>query len=332
MLSPLGFCRNTPWKFASSSIISFIFVAISQFSLTLIPHYFSSFSLLAQLSLSAVLLLAISGLGKTCRLFLFRVHALAPAFVFFNILFIWGVHVTVVRKEISYLWSIVFNAECVLLIFGLYSIVYGDPGHVAYKDGTVTELLQNEFSDSISDTEEHRSLKLDAFCEQDIPENSVPMTRIRYCKYCRAYIRGFDHHCPAFGNCIGQKNHLLFMALLVGFVMVEASYIACSTQFITKSKIRNEVMLESTLFGNLAISTRLFSILQVLWQVLFLYWHLYCICVNIKTDEWINWNKYPEFQNLTQFHPEQSYLEPCFRNPYDKGVLTNIKEFLSLKE
>ncbi|PIA26785.1 hypothetical protein AQUCO_08900029v1 [Aquilegia coerulea] len=310
MLARLGFWRN---KFASSSIISFIFVTISQFSLTLIPHYFSSFSFLAQLSLSALLLLAISGLGKACRLFLLRVHALAPAFVFFNILFIWGVHVTVIRKEIALLWNIVFNAECILLIFGLYSIVYGDPGLVAYKEG---ELLQNEFSDIKSDTEDHRSLKVDPFCEQHIPkfisQNSLPMTRIRYCKYCRAYIRGFDHHCPAFGNCIGKNNHLLFMALLVGFVMVEASYIACSTQFVRKFEIGDEVMLESTLFGNLAISTRLFSTLQVLWQM--------------------NWNKYPEFQNLPWFQPEQSNLQPSFTNPYDKGVLLNIKEFLSLKE
>jgi hypothetical protein len=29
--------------------------------------------------------------------------------------------------------------------------------------------------------------------------------RVRYCKSCKAYIKGFDHHCPAFGNCIGNS-------------------------------------------------------------------------------------------------------------------------------
>ncbi|KAH0461041.1 hypothetical protein IEQ34_008616 [Dendrobium chrysotoxum] len=38
--------------------------------------------------------------------------------------------------------------------------------------------------------------------------------------------------------------------------------------------------------GNLVTSTLLFSFLQVLWQVPFLTWHIYCICCNIKTEEW----------------------------------------------
>lgn len=30
-------------------------------------------------------------------------------------------------------------------------------------------------------------------------------SRVRYCNSCKASVRGFDHHCPAFGNCIGFK-------------------------------------------------------------------------------------------------------------------------------
>lgn len=33
--------------------------------------------------------------------------------------------------------------------------------------------------------------------------------RVRYCKICKGYIKGFDHHCPAFGNCIGTDNEIL---------------------------------------------------------------------------------------------------------------------------
>ncbi|KAF9624815.1 hypothetical protein IFM89_014200 [Coptis chinensis] len=59
----------------------------------------------------------------------FCLHASAPAFVFFNTLFIWGV-------PISLLWNVVFNLERALLLFGLHSIISADPGLVAYGDAT----------------------------------------------------------------------------------------------------------------------------------------------------------------------------------------------------
>lgn len=40
------------------------------------------------------------------------------------------------------------------------------------------------------------------FMNQSIPAFS----RVRYCSKCKANIRGFDHHCPAFGNCIGTES------------------------------------------------------------------------------------------------------------------------------
>ncbi|KAF9598392.1 hypothetical protein IFM89_027435 [Coptis chinensis] len=130
-------------KLISSCIISCIFVLFSQLALALIPHYFPSFSLLTHLSLSALVLLVFSGVAKFFRRLL-RLHASAPAFVFFNTLFIWGVHIAFIRKANSLLWNVVFNLECGLLLFGLYSIIYGDPGLVAYGDTHSQELIRNE--------------------------------------------------------------------------------------------------------------------------------------------------------------------------------------------
>ncbi|KAF2300378.1 hypothetical protein GH714_012575 [Hevea brasiliensis] len=61
--------------------------------------------------------------------------------------------------------------------------------------------------------------------------SSSLLKRVRYCKICKAYVKRFDHHCPAFGNCIGQNNHVLFMVLLLGFLSTEASYVMCSFQY-----------------------------------------------------------------------------------------------------
>ncbi|MCL7052142.1 hypothetical protein MKW94_027663 [Papaver nudicaule] len=303
----LGLERNKnllSWKSIYPSLISCIFVIISQLSLTLIPHYLSSSPHLLQLCLSVILLLIVTLLCRIPKRLL-RIHASAPAFVFFNILFIWIVHNFVFRTSVSLVTNIVLNAECALLLFGFHSILYSDPGWVINENSTLDQLMEESEVLGRSYLQEEKVVRAGVCIQLPttiVGENSFPTMRVRYCKRCKAYIKGFDHHCPAFGNCID----------------------------ITKSKITDGPMLESTLSGNLVISTMLFSLLQVLWKVIFFIWHVYCVCVNIKTDEWINWRKYPEF---IIFHPQagQSYPEIGFVNPYDKGVLANIREILSLQ-
>ncbi|KAJ6904884.1 hypothetical protein NC652_022804 [Populus alba x Populus x berolinensis] len=161
----------------------------------------------------------------------------------------------------------------------------------------------------------HVSISIHALlllCNGMVPflsQGSALLKRVRYCKSCKAYIKGFDHHCPAFGNCIGQNNYVLFMILLAGFLTTEASYIVCSSQFSRGSQILGGTWFEGVFFT----------------------WHLYCICFNIRTDEWINWKKYPEFQFVIQSQPGESFTRVMFKNPYDNGYLQNVKEFLSLR-
>ncbi|KAK9280171.1 hypothetical protein L1049_013858 [Liquidambar formosana] len=295
--------------------VSCIFVFVAQFALSAVPRFFPASSLLTHLALSVLVLLAVVGFGR-CIKRLLGVRASAPALVFFNVLFIWGVYMAVVRQAISPLMDIIFNGELVLLIIGLCSILSSDPGLVSQGSSCFDGLVESPVTEVEANYESSDSLR-----------------RVRYCRSCNAHIKGFDHHCPAFGNCIGQKNYVLFMVLLVGFVITEASYIACSSQFITEFRILDKTGWEETsLSGNLVVSTMIFSLLQVLWQGVFLGWHVYCVCFNIKTDEWINWTKYPEFQLPVQPQTGQSFTEMRFRNPYDKGVLCNVKEFLVPKE
>ncbi|OMO67743.1 Zinc finger, DHHC-type, palmitoyltransferase [Corchorus capsularis] len=147
----------------------------------------------------------------------------------------------------------------------------------------------------------------ESFCSDALDEGSVLRVqtqneshllqmRVRYCKSCKTYVQGFDHHCPAFGNCIGQKNYVLFMVLLVGFLTTETFYIVCSSQLAMKFPVMEGIRSGANPMYAIARSTLLFCLLQVLWQAPFLLWHFYCICFNIRTEEWVNWKKYPEFQ------------------------------------
>ncbi|XP_020532643.1 palmitoyltransferase ZDHHC12-B isoform X7 [Jatropha curcas] len=270
--------------------VSLLLVLLTQFTLSLVPRCFSTSPLLLQLALSVVVLLLVLVFGRWFRLIL-GVYASAPAFVFFNILFVWGLYWVVIRRAIPHLISAVFSGEVVMLFIGLCSILSSDPGFVSYG---------SSYSDNC---DEMKALEVEAR-----NEDSFQLKRVRYCKICKAYIKGFDHHCPAFGNCIGQNNHILFMVLLLGFLSTEASYILCSFQFARDSHI-----FDGTRF-----------------EAVFMAWHIYCICFNIRTDEWINWKKYSEFQVIIQSQSGGSFAQMQFMNPYDKGILQNVKEFFAV--
>ncbi|XP_062172207.1 uncharacterized protein LOC133877805 isoform X3 [Alnus glutinosa] len=239
--------------------------------------------------------------------------------------------IQVALSAVSLVMDIVFSGEVTMLIIGLCSIIASNPGLVTCGSSCANELVES----LDAEVEAHNEVvetSASGLCHESLTKGSTLGRRIKYCRSCKAYIEGFDHHCPAFGNCIGQNNHALFMVLLAGFLATEASYVVCSSQFAAKSQIIDRTTLETSLSGNLAISTMLFSILQLMWQVVFMSWHIYCICFNIRTDEWINWKKYPEFQHVIESQPGQSFSKVRFRNPYDKGILENVKEFLALEE
>ncbi|KAH9701218.1 S-acyltransferase [Citrus sinensis] len=264
--------------------ISCIFVLLTQFTLSLVPRFFAASPFIVQFALSGLVLLLVQTLCGWCRRLL-GVRASAPAFVFFNILFIWGFYIAVVRQAVSSLIGGLFNIEVAMIIIGLCSIMSKDPG-----------LITNEFP-HLDKLVEGSELGVDPD-----NENSLSRKRVRYCKICKAHVEGFDHHCPAFGNCI-----------VVG-----------KSQNFDKSQSENDWVV------NLATSTMLFSILQLLWQAVFFMWHIYCVCFNVRTDEWVNWKKYPEFQ-VIESEPGESFTRMRFTNPYDKGFLQNVKDFLSLR-
>nr|KJB20101.1 hypothetical protein B456_003G133000 [Gossypium raimondii] len=293
--------------------VSFISVLLTQLALFLVPLFFSASPILIQLTLSALVLVVVLGFGGWCKRLL-GFNASAPAFVFCSIFFIWGVYIAIVRQAISPVMDFVLNVEMIMLIIGLFRIMLKDPGFVVCESFSLDELNEN----SVLGVQTHN-------------ESSLLQMRARYCKSCQTYVQGFDHHCPAFGNCIGQKNYVLFMVLLVGFITAEISYIVCSSQFASKFRVLEENRVESGSILVMARSTLLFCVLQVLWQGPFLIWHVYCICFNIRTEEWVNWKKYPEFQLNASSLSGENYQETSFKNPHNKGILQNVKEFLTLK-
>ncbi|KAI3461534.1 hypothetical protein Pfo_018197 [Paulownia fortunei] len=330
--------QNPKWNSSIiSCLVSLISVLFTQFTLSLLPLFLPTSSFLTLLPLSAVLLVIVVGLGRFFKR-VAGVRASAPAFVVFCIFFIWAVYISVVRQAISSLVDIVFNIEIIMVIIGLFRIMSSDPGFVSHHSSYHDLFVRSPLSKDEAQGEE---LKIStSVVRQESPAEEVFTVhrRMKYCRHCKNYVMGFDHHCPAFGNCIGQRNHILFIVLLVGFVISEASFVACASQCEFKPSCFHFYLLPYRIFiinattsRNLVLSTMLFCLIQVLWQVVFITWHAYCACFNIKTDEWINWRKYPEFQIKAVPHAGQPQTGTQFMNPYDKGILRNLKEVLTAK-
>ncbi|XP_023586403.1 palmitoyltransferase ZDHHC12 isoform X4 [Trichechus manatus latirostris] len=53
--------------------------------------------------------------------------------------------------------------------------------------------------------------------------------RARHCHECHRCVRRYDHHCPWMENCVGERNHPLFVAYLALqlVVLLWALYLAC---------------------------------------------------------------------------------------------------------
>ncbi|XP_063950277.1 probable protein S-acyltransferase 23 isoform X6 [Daucus carota subsp. sativus] len=289
------------------STVSSVSVLFIHSALFLVAHFLPSFPLLTLLSISAGVMLLVVGLGRACKKLL-GVRGSAPAFVVINILYVWIVYLIVIRPGVSYKLDIVFNSELVILLLGLCRILSSDPGYVAYGYSNPEKLVADPLLDVETPLQESELASCETYKGCASNEESTLLQRIRFCRMCKVYVKGFDHHCPAFGNCIVAKSY-------------------------TADKDVEKPSYSSTLAG----STMLFSLLQVLWQIVFLMWHLYCVCFNITTDEWINWKRYPEFQLVVQLQlgfdcSGQPASRTVFTNPYNHGILQNLKHFLKAKE
>eukprot|EP00252_Welwitschia_mirabilis_P005974 TRINITY_DN16584_c0_g1_i1.p1 TRINITY_DN16584_c0_g1~~TRINITY_DN16584_c0_g1_i1.p1 ORF type:complete len:251 (-),score=17.06 TRINITY_DN16584_c0_g1_i1:20-712(-) len=225
----------------------------------------------------------------------------------------------------------VFQLQCVTLTIGLWRIICSDPGYLKFSNESAND---SDWSISLQNHSAYMDVNSQASHGDLENLSSLPprlIVRAGYCKRCKAYVKRFDHHCPAFGNCIGQGNHKLFMILLMLFISSELCYTLCGVSSLskfTKTLNTNFMVSQSTPW---IASTTLFSVLQLLWQVPFLLWHVYCICVNITTHEWVNWERYPIFQRGSLSKPGHLSAGRSFTNPYNRGAILNILEFLQLK-
>jgi len=177
--------------------------------------------------------------------------------------------------------------------------------------------------------------------------------RSRHCKRCRRCTDRFDHHCPAVGNCIGRKNHTIFLAMLVTFIGAEIAFLRCTVIYMrtkgllelpaaTKVQIGSDALLigpmrDIHVFFVLLwqcmkaepwlVLLCMFDTFQLLWETPLLLFHCYLACVNLTTNEFANWRKNPFMHTELPPEPGRFKAKKLFVNPYNRGPYSNLKAF-----
>ncbi|XP_078238860.1 palmitoyltransferase ZDHHC12 isoform X2 [Pogona vitticeps] len=135
--------------------------------------------------------------------------------------------------------------------------------------------------------------------------------RAKHCQTCQHCIRRYDHHCPWVKNCIGERNHPLFIIYLAVqlvvllWALLEAWSGLHFEQFSWAWLQRNSILLLSFLV----------IVVCTVVAVLLLVSHLYLASCNTTTWEFMSRHRI-------------SYLRQCeVENPFDQGVLLNLWRF-----
>ncbi|XP_002743405.1 palmitoyltransferase ZDHHC12 isoform X1 [Callithrix jacchus] len=134
--------------------------------------------------------------------------------------------------------------------------------------------------------------------------------RARHCRECRRCVRRYDHHCPWMENCVGERNHPLFVVYLVLqlLVLLWGLYLAWSgLRFFQPWGL----WLRSS---GLLFATFLLLSLFSLVASLLLASHLYLVASNTTTWEFMSSHRI-------------TYLRQRPDNPFDQGLTRNLAHF-----
>lgn len=134
--------------------------------------------------------------------------------------------------------------------------------------------------------------------------------RAKHCRVTNRCVKHFDHYCPYVYNCIGFRNRHYFLVFLycILFTMLSGEYM---------TRCYNDKYGTSYLLSFGAFIMFLFMLIAVL----LVGFTTYQACINLTTNERLNQGRY-------------EYLKDCngrFYNPYDQGIVQNLREFFHMK-
>ncbi|GAX83078.1 hypothetical protein CEUSTIGMA_g10504.t1 [Chlamydomonas eustigma] len=158
--------------------------------------------------------------------------------------------------------------------------------------------------------------------------------RSKHCLICKRCVRRFDHHCPASGNCIGEKNQRVFVCYIVVMLIAQISLITACSSFLKQlyyadsesGNASHAVEGWPVLVQALALASvqnrgvLMMALVQIPFTVLSSYLllrGLWCVAANLTVIELIKRKETPYLN-----HELAGYC-----NRFDRGALSNCLQF-----
>ncbi|XP_078502698.1 palmitoyltransferase ZDHHC12 [Lissotriton helveticus] len=193
---------------------------------------------------------------------------------------------------------------CSVMLYFAVSLM--DPGYVL-SDSEGQNLVYNNIQEDLTkQPSKPLHLRRCGYCLLQQP------MRARHCQSCQHCVRRFDHHCPWIQNCVGERNHPLFILYLAVQLMallwaLQIAWSGFQGKETTQDWLRHNAILLAA-FITVVIST--------IVMILLLGSQLYLISCNVTTWEFMS-------------HHRISYLKyyDVDSNPFDKGVPCNLWDF-----
>ncbi|CRG97617.1 palmitoyltransferase, putative [Plasmodium gallinaceum] len=144
--------------------------------------------------------------------------------------------------------------------------------------------------------------------------------RTVHCSICDNCVEKFDHHCPWVGNCIGARNYKYFvffvlnLYILICITLSASIYklVICINKLSDEGYNTEQIFIHIWRFAADSLILIIYTILTLWFVIGLLCYHIYTIVTNQTT-----------YEQIKTFYQND--------NPFNIGILNNIKEILFTK-